>query len=362
MGLHDEFEDGRTTSSAVTSGRWGSYTARLVVGAFLSGVVWMMLYMWSRGVNLNSTTIGDPLQPAFISGGAFAVMAGATATLSGGYVFFTNVLMLWFVGFIAHAWRLHRYFLGPQGKIVEKKVFADSSDFIKNLHGVSILWFLIAHFAGYLVGGYGAWGVLESFAGDTTIINGTVASPGPFPGLDSNYSGRAFLVEILVPFFIGTIVNYYHLCAMDRSAAMSGGLAVFIAILLTYNISGSSLDSLAWIVAHVVIGTASGHTAFAGTSLWWWAYLFGPMIGYFFAAVFALVLYMLYDVRMHNKKLVRGNVFRASAADAVAVAGGNYAPYHNGQVAGGYTDPHSAMGQGANIVEQETMNMFAQRG
>jgi hypothetical protein len=330
MGLHAE-------ADAMVTGKWGNPTLRLLAGAFLAGFFWQLVYMWIRGQNLLGSEIGNPLIPAIVSGITYGVVAFATRKLSGGFVFFTNAFMTFFVCAAVRHFNMGRFFW-HEGREKRLAMFAGSSPTIKKFHIVSVFWYLIGLFAGYYVGGLTAWGVLDSFSFDAATLNQTVAAPGPFPGGDSNFAGRAFLVEILVTFFIGVVTVSGHLMNESKWAASTGGCVVFVSILLTYNTSGSGLDTLAWFVGHLVVGTSGGNTAFTGLTLWWWAYTFGPMIGYFFGAVFALGLFMAYQGSEAEAITAggRSSGMNSRAVDAVDFAANSYTQYPAPNMGSGY--------------------------
>lgn len=305
MGLSDD-------DMAVRTGSWGNWAVRIAVTSLIGSMFFAVFVQWSRGAHLVSPVLGLELVPAAIAGATFAVVSWSTRRLNGGFVYFQHVFVFWVLGAIAHAMGAEHTFI-MNGLKEKEPIFRSSDKFFKRLRLRSLIWYFLAMGPGYYLGGILSWGVLAGWASPAGIMTVTPYSPGMYPGFNAAERLPALLAEIFSSAIITSVIMYFYMVNRSDKIPMAGGLAVFIATALSFNVSGGAFGILWWTMSHLAACSPVGNVCFPGASLWWWAYVGGSLGGSFLGAILALVIFRF-------SPLERAVARTGSTAQAVATA------------------------------------------
>ena len=305
------------TNRMYREGKWGSFALRIFFSTFFGSVFFGFFLQISRGLNALSPLIGFELVPALIAGGAFYVATRLVRRFNGGHVYWMPMTLLWLIG-LALKSRTHT--VRTNGRSETRAIFSEADGFVTKLHFVTWFFMTIAMLAGYYVGGLLAWVGLDGGAQPAPNLAVTPYSPGPFPGMNAAFWPHAALVESLGSFIISALIVGPLLVGRSELVAPSAGIAVVVATLISFNLSGGAFDLAWWTMSHLAACTPSGNPCFPGAAEWWWVYvLFGPLVGSLLGVLAAFVFFLASDLKQVRR------FFTAEQAPAVTFAGA-YAP------------------------------------
>lgn len=314
MGLTDSYRSTRP-------GTWGVWGVRVFAGSFFASLMYALVNVAIRGIQF-SIKDNSPLVPAFVAGTSFAVLSLMTATVFGGFLYWTQSLALWVIGTIAYFCRAdHRYLVN--GTVKRERLFASASKFVRNLDYVTMLWHSVACILGILSGALLAWGITDGFEAVHPNFDASVYAPGQFGMPDPNVSGRALMTEVVGATFISAVVTYFMLINKPILAAMAGGFTTFISTLIAFNVSGGAFDAVYWVMHNTAVCIA-GTACFNDAGEFWWVYIGGDIGGAFIGVLLALIVFQLSPFE-RDATMLPANSNVGTAGRAIAVAQQQYA-------------------------------------
>ena len=299
-------------------GQAASMSARMFLSTFFGAIFFAFFAQTSRGLNLLSPLVGYPLIPAIVAGGAFYIATRLIRRYNGGHILWLPMLFLWLMGLVfgnrVSMCRLN-------GERQPRTTYMDSDRFVRQLNLVTVGIMSLAMLVGYYVGGMFAWGALDGWSGGA-VISATPYSPGVFPGQDASFLTQSILIETLGAFVIAALIVSPMLYNRSDLIARNGGLALFVATLIGFNLSGGCFDTAWWTMSHLSACTPTG-VCFPDAADWWWGYVLGAIGGALLGVVFAFIFYTWADVKLNRPTLVSGGQRNAAAATAVAASFGH---------------------------------------